>query len=329
VAFEALGDAPAVVVLVAAGWAMKTQMELSWVLVIVYVLLLAPGLLGLLLFFTKKYAPEAAKEEGLGPGIAVSLLASVTTQFVLRFFAGFSWTGSILIGLGVLLVPAVLFALARVVKKRVLDAGPAWAFGNLPSLDLGDESDPARSALEVTRFYRQASLRDPSRSLAVQVNDVEFYPGEPLMAEKLEVARFERAGTMAQVQARAQGGQKVFVTKRCKARSFGGEFIAGTLMKEDTPPPVISDLTTYLFFGDGGLERITLVLAGGRSSIDGRARSLSRLASEMWGQPDSGSRGQDTWRSGPFSLVSEVESWKVLRRGTFTWTLETLESGRT
>jgi hypothetical protein len=293
------------VAFVATGWYLRVGMVLSWPLTVVYALLVSVGLRSVLRIWTRKTSREGA--------VGVSLLVAVLLQFALKFQFGFSWPGSIAIGVAVLVVAGLVVAGLEWVRASVAEVGPIWAFGKLPGLEV---KAPSAGRLRTMPANR-------NESLTVHINQQDFSLGDRFRADKLALAGFEEGGSVARVQAGALPGQTLLAAKHCVAKSFGGEFIVVTLNKESTSPSLRSVSAAFLFFREG-LERISIVVAGGSLMIDQVTHRFAELAREMCGQPSAGARGQQIWRAGDCFLVCADERWKGLRRATFIWTSEDL-----
>ena len=274
-----------------------------------------------------------------GRSSALALAAAVVTQISLKYFLGVSWFWSIVAGLGVLLAPGLNNVLRKKVASMIWEKGPTWAIGNLRPLDL-KSSEPFRR--RAGRSHSSGTLMSPlaRESLAVWMNNRRFRLGDRMDTEALAGAGFGEASSVIRVRAQALWDQVLMVSNQCNARSFGGELNVVT-MKGKSPTASDFDVTGYvtafLFFarldperplGSVELERIVIVLAGGRFMLDAVTTTFGKLATEMLGPPQVGSRGQRIWQAGEIFLVCEEEQWKEIKRTTFTWTSETLSLRR-
>lgn len=315
------------------GWYLRMKMELSLPLTIVYALLIPACVQGSLfrpLIAMKISKGKTDKEQT--ETIAFFILPAVLVQFSLKFYLGVSWFWSITAALIVLLVFKLLAGLKKWAGSKVMEAGPTWAFGNLPPLDLkSSEQFIGRAA--PSRRHGSSMPQIYCETLAVYINKRRFALDDRMDVEALALAGFDEGGSVARVQARALPDQSLLVSKHCVAQSFGGEFTVVTLMNTKNPNSATADTTAFLFFskldterplGRVKLERIVIVVAGGPDMLDHVTKNFIQLASEMFGKPLSGSRGQRLWRAGENFLVCEQEKWKALKRTTFTWTSEEL-----
>ena len=280
---------------------------------------------------------ERPSTRRFGAAIAgISLLVAVLVQLSLRFYLGFSWFWSIVIGVAVLIVIGLLAALPVLTYTYAREAGVIWVFGNLRPLDLRNLAEPSRTAARTSGRPARPMPHDWRETLSVQINTQSFSLGGPFDAEKLFFANFEKAGSVARVRAAALPGQTMLIANQCVVRTFGDEFIVTPLAKGDISSPVTSDTTAFLFFAEPdpsrpiapiGLERITIVVAGGWLTLDLVTKRFVDLASELFGEPHRGSRGQRIWHAGDLCLVCEVEQYKELHRSTFIWTTEDFHVG--
>lgn len=305
----------------------------SWLLTLVYALVVAEGALEILRSGPLRLRTESETASGRDERLAgISLLAAVAVQFSLKFYFGFSWIWSIVIAVAAGLVIALFSQALKVGRASLLKADFTWVFGNLPPLEMkrrrrSDWTPSSRSAGAGSHRLRG--------ELIVHINGQAFSLSDEFEVDKLLPANLEKCGSVDLVRARALPNQVVVVARRCVVRSFGGEFTAVTLLKENTPPSMKSVTGAFLYFGKASpleplrLERIAVVVAGGEHMLRTITRQFSKLASEMLGESLNGSRGQRMWDAGDLFLVLEKEAWEDLRRATITWTCEDLDVGGT
>jgi hypothetical protein len=264
----------------------------------------------------------------------IALLGAALVQLVLRFLVGFSWFSSIVIGLAVLAGVGLLATLLIVASTRYLKEDVTWLFGNLPPLELRSRSSPGRTTARSSGRPVRRTPQDGADPLSVQINSQSFSLGGRFEADKLFLAGFDKAGSVARVRSNALPGQTVLVARQCAARSFGGEFGVAPLAKGNMTSPAKADTTAFLYFGKPdptrpfpppGIERISVIAAGGRLTLDFVTGHFARLATEMFGEPHRGPRAQRIWPAGDLFLVCEEEEYKDLYRSTFTWTTEDLD----
>jgi hypothetical protein len=247
---------------------------------------------------------------------------------------GFPWLWSIVIGLAVLLVIGLVVELPRVARSYFLEAGPTWALGNLPPLELRSRVASGRGTWRASGRDGGSMPQPPRDGLAVHINGQAFSLGDRFQIDKLFPANFGEGGSVDRVRAGALPHQTMLVAKHCVAKAFGGEFAVAPLMRGKGPSPAMADTTAFLFFAKpdpagplepSGLERITIVMAGGGLALTTVTRHFAALASEMFGEPLVRPRGQRIWKAGDVFLLCDEEEWKGLRRTTFVWTRESLD----
>ncbi len=261
------------------------------------------------------------------------VVAAALVQVSLKFYWGFSWIWSIVIGLSLLFAVGLLAVLVKIRRSFHLETGITWIFGDLPPLDLRSRDAPGRDLARPSGSPAMLMPQDSKEAFSVHINDQAFSLGGRFEADRLFLADFDEGGSVARVRARALPEQTMLMARHCIARSFG-DFIIAPGTKGEASSPAAVDVTAFLFFAlahtagvpePGRLVRITIVAAGGRNVLDAVTRSFVDKASKMYGEPHMGSRSRRIWRAGGCFLVCEEEEYKDLQRSTFIWTMEDLD----
>jgi hypothetical protein len=311
----------------AMGWHLTLR---SWYLSLIYALLVWVGARSVLGWSRKKTVGSETPTGRDQRIIGIALLAAVLVQFSLKVYVEFSWLWSIVIALAVLFAILLLARGSRAVGESFLKMEPTWLFGNLPPLDL---KYAGRAGGQPSGRYARSMPQLLRDNLVVGINGQAFSLGDRFETDRLALANFEECGSVALVRARALPDQVVLATKRCVARSFGGEFTVATIAKENTPPSTMIVSTAFLYYGKGNpleplrLQRIAIVAAGGEMWLDAVTQRFAKLASEMLGESLLGSGGQRIWDASGTYMVLKEEEWKGLHRTTIIWTGENLDIG--
>lgn len=153
--------------------------------------------------------------------------------------------------------------------------------------------------------------------LNLTVNDLEIKLGMALSSSKLKDHKFKRPGLLSGL--KEHPGQKVYWSKNCEIRCFGGEFELIPVLDVKAGADLMYGTSAYLIFVNKILYMVTFQLVGNEMMADWFEEKFEKPAVISFGQPTSKDFNTTIWDNTESKVM--IENITHSQHVHFHWTL--------